>query len=612
MADEFWNSVFDKLKDDYELLKLICADTSDSDLLSWVKPNQKLWTRCGRFIHKNTIHDKNSFIKELVAYSEKDSPLRKIILLTWVNKNQPSMDFFKLPGNEESIKKLSDGQFGGIEKIRILSRIEPRKGAEKLYKKILEENTESPSIPMVSEAELEAACQAKTAIDTVKENNQPSISPNQFVELISEELKNIKENLENITKINQQLKAENKNLREETNKRQSDIAAYSSKLENSINEAKTLKKELDELKAINSSLSSQLLAAKQEIANKPAPLLSESEINDLRFRLGEAEKEKEQLQQVVTNRDASLARLKEENEALHRKTDNIEDQSNIIAGMQKKLAEFNAKETTQIERIAGQLVSKTRYDSSFGELAGKKCWLFISTSGTAYYLSLEMIAEAKAVPEEYLIAEAIDGKFSSIQSLETEKREIYGYVKLIEGKYYINTDEEGNIPIKIDVSDKWVERTARAVYLPESDNREEGIYKVEVLPATAKLKKNLPPNSKHNKKSAIQEEKEQCFNGQRVMIFGGDRVAIEYEKALGKLGLEARWYSGFSLLSEISLGLSKPDLMVIVIKQISHALLREANAYAEKNNIPIVYSSRRGVSAVVELVGKTLNSNTKN
>ncbi len=612
MADEFWNSVFDKLKEDYELLKLICADTSDSDLLSWVKPNQKLWTRCGRFIQKNTIHDKDSFIKELVAYSEKDSPLRKIILLTWVNKNQTSMDFFKLPGNEESIKKLSDGEFGGIEKIRILSRIEPRKGAEKLYKKILEENSKTTSMPMVSEAELEAACQAKTAIDTVKENNQPSISPNQFVELISEELRNIKENLENITKINQQLKAENKNLREDTNKRQSDIAAYSSKLENSINEVKSLKKEIEELKAVNSSLSSQLQAAKHEIANKPEPLLSESEINDLRFRLDEAEKEKEKLQQVVTNRDASLTRLKEENEALHRKTDNIEDQSNIIAGMQKKLAEFNAKATTQIERIAGQLISKTRYDSSFGELAGKKCWLFISTSGTACYLSLEMIAEAKAVPEEYLIAEAIDGKFTSIHSLETEKREIYGYVKFIEGRYYINTDEEGNIPIKTEISDKWVERTARAVYLPEADNREEGIYKVEVLPATAKLKKNLPQNGKHNKKSAIQEEKEQCFNGQRVMVFGGDRVANEYEKALGRLGLEARWYSGFSLLSEISLGLSRPDLMVIVIKQISHALLREANAYAEKNNIPIVYSSRRGVSAIVELVINTLNSSSKN
>ena len=37
------------------------------------------------------------------------------------------------------------------------------------------------------------------------------------------------------------------------------------------------------------------------------------------------------------------------------------------------------------------------------------------------------------------------------------------------------------------------------------------------------------------------------FDGQKVIVFGGDRVGLEYEKALNRVGLEAKWFSGFSL-----------------------------------------------------------------
>ena len=95
------------------------------------------------------------------------------------------------------------------------------------------------------------------------------------------------------------------------------------------------------------------------------------------------------------------------------------------------------------------------------------------------------------------------------------------------------------------------------------------------------------------------------FEGQKVIVFGGDRVGLEYERALNRAGLEAKWFSGFSLLSEISLGFGKPDLMIIVTKQVSHALLRELNAYAEKHSIPVAYSTRRGITSVLEIVKQT-------
>ena len=93
----------------------------------------------------------------------------------------------------------------------------------------------------------------------------------------------------------------------------------------------------------------------------------------------------------------------------------------------------------------------------------------------------------------------------------------------------------------------------------------------------------------------------------KVIVFGGDRVGLEYEKALTNAGLVAKWFSGFSLLTEISLGFGKPDLMIIVTKQLSHALLRELNAYAEKHSIPVAYSTRRGITSVLEIASNSFS-----
>ena len=55
MADEFWNKIYDKLIDNFELLKLICFDTANQDLLSWVNPNHELKIRCNRYLRFGVI-----------------------------------------------------------------------------------------------------------------------------------------------------------------------------------------------------------------------------------------------------------------------------------------------------------------------------------------------------------------------------------------------------------------------------------------------------------------------------------------------------------------------------------------------------------------------------
>ena len=615
MADDFWKAVYEKLIDNRELLKLICFDTANQEILSWVRPNTTLRSRCARFMHNGVIADKSGLIKEVLNYSANNKALRRIILLTWVDKNPDSMAFFKLPGNSESVERLRKGEFGNIDKVRILSMIEPREGAGSLYKEIIEaadneakakeelRKAEEMANAALSSAEVEAALHSKDMIAAPDTNNW-SYEGN-FNEVVYEELQKIKAALEILEDVNKQLKTENKELRNEQSKRKTELNNYSTKLEKEVKESKKLSSELAKEKDLNSSLTSQLAFAKAELASKPAKTLSDSEIGDLRFKLDEALKENKELKKALSNRDASLNRIKSENLELNLKMENANDQSQTIKNLKQRLAEYSAKENLQTKTVVGQLVSKARYSNDFGEKSGKKCWLFVSITGQIYYLDLADIPANKAVPEEYMLASFDGEKLISFTSLETdERKEVFGFIELKDGSGFLNTDNE-QIPIFLNVTEKWAGRPARGVFLPELEDRNAGIYKIDILPDTAKLNKSDQKSSKKPSEKTDKAEDNIKFEGQKVIVFGGDRVGLEYERALNRAGLEAKWFSGFSLLSEISLGFGKPDLMIIVTKQVSHALLRELNAYAEKHSIPVAYSTRRGITSVLEIVKQT-------
>lgn len=616
MADDFWKAVYDKLIDDFELLRIICEDTSNKDLLSWIKPNSRLRVLCGKYMRKGLISDRSGLIRELVNYSKGDNPLRRIILLTWVDNNQPSMNFYKIAGNDDAVRRLANGEFGDLPKIRILSRIDPREGSEKLYENViktleekqkLEEEKEKAAaeqpVYTVSDAELEAAAHSIKMISAPEKAGEGSSSS--FSEVVYEELQKIKAAVEILQDVNRQLKEENKGLRAEKGKNKTEISSYSSKLENAVKESRGLKEELAQLKDANMRLKTQLETAKKEIALKLVPVLSDSEINDLRLRLDEALKENNKLKQVVANRESSLSRLKAENDELHKKSSKVSEQSELVDSLKLRLSELQKKSEKKGSYVVGQIVSKTRFPAEAGEKAGRKCWLLISVTGQIFYIDLADIPASSVVPEEYVFATFEDNRLVSVESLETEKKEVYGYLKSESDKGYLVCDEYGELPVMQEVTEKWIGRPARGVLLSELDNRSAGIYKLEILPNTANINKaelKLPrKNVERSENSAV----EKIFNNEKIAVFGGDRVGLGYEKALNQIGFESKWFSGFALLSETSLGgIGKPDLIIVVTKQISHALLRELNAYAEKNRINIVYSTRRGVSSILELAKK--------
>jgi len=103
-----------------------------------------------------------------------------------------------------------------------------------------------------------------------------------------------------------------------------------------------------------------------------------------------------------------------------------------------------------------------------------------------------------------------------------------------------------------------------------------------------------------------------AFSGQRVLIFGGDYVGSEYERALAKYNLDVQWHSGFKNLAELKNGLGRPDLVVVIVRQISHTLLRELVAAVAHDALPVLYSSRRGISGVLADLTDHFNVGQKN
>lgn len=92
----------------------------------------------------------------------------------------------------------------------------------------------------------------------------------------------------------------------------------------------------------------------------------------------------------------------------------------------------------------------------------------------------------------------------------------------------------------------------------------------------------------------------------RILIAGGDAVGSNYRDAFACHGIDATWISGFAGLGGLREGLKEFKLAVVILKQISHTLLRELSQAARQSGVRLVYSPCRGVSGVVRMLAEKL------
>ncbi|MBP7635295.1 DUF2325 domain-containing protein, partial [Candidatus Ozemobacteraceae bacterium] len=89
------------------------------------------------------------------------------------------------------------------------------------------------------------------------------------------------------------------------------------------------------------------------------------------------------------------------------------------------------------------------------------------------------------------------------------------------------------------------------------------------------------------------------FEGRRVLIVGGDAVGAAYREMLAHHNLDVEWISGFVGLGGARQGIGNVIAVVIILKQVSHTMLREITAAARDAKVPLLYSPRRGTTGVL-------------
>jgi len=668
MAEDFWAPVFERLLEDYDFLELVAGDTSENDLISWVKPNRALFARCARFFKKNRVLDKLALAREMLAYSRNDQALRKIILFTWVEKNPKTMKFPTLATDGESESKLLSGAFGSPAKVRILAQIDPRPAARPIYERVLSVLSEN----MMAEEELEPAGSEASAADEAARQKLAA-------------------RVAELEKLLESFKAENRQLKKQVEQQRDELSAQSRRIEDSVGRLKKAELANQSLEKEAAGLRSRLTYAEEQLKKASAAVECRPVVDDSE-KLADLMAEIEALRRAVDNRDATIRRLASEKDELAARQASESDKDRQLAGLRLRLAELESMSQTG-PRLAGQLISTHK------EPGCRRSWLFMSISGQAIFVEGVLVSRTSLVCEEFAILQLDrESRPVSLESLETDaRREICGCIEVFGGNLYLVADSQ-RYPVMVEIPETSIGMPVRAVWLPEFGERHAGIYRVEVLAQhdkpvqvqkTADIKQLraffrvgrlnldrfsellhqhgiefetsadgqltfladyhevLEPLRMHVKiyrscKDASCQELaagealvreaaagqtcdfcgcqlpseavsvDKVFSGQRVMIFGGDYVGNEYERALARHNLGVEWYSGFKTLAELKNGLGHPDLVVVIVRQISHTLLRELVAAVNRDSLPVLYSSRRGISGVFADLTDYFGSSQKN
>ena len=681
MGDDYWAPVFAKLLEDLSFLRLLCHDTADADLLNWVLPNKPLALRCARLIRRHKIVDRSSLINEVMDFAENDQALRKIILFTWVEKNPKTMGFVSVAATPENIARLESGSYGKPGKIRILAKIDPRNGAERIYQQYFDKNPIKPS---------EAELAAKTAATAAPPDKDFEEKLRDMTEMATKAVKRSRE-LEGALET---VKNDNRQLKKDLETREKEVAELNRKLESSSVAAKsaanlveTLEKQLQQVKLRLAE------AEKDQNRQAPSPIKQAipEEMQQLHDKCDELQDQIGKLQKALQNRDTTVNRLESENADMQKRLRGEEELQKRVEKLQTNLKSVEAGSSAAEKVVAGQLVTRIA--------TGKKhLWLFVSLTGNTFEIAEEIVKSSGIIVEELaLLLLRTDNLPLRLTSLESEnRREIFGFIRCESDRNWLISDEEERLQVFAPVNTDHLEKPVKAFFLGENSLREAGIYHFEPLKLTEEknfeitevpvatlqkyfaadifdfdrfchelgrlnvnfrlendrirfsrdyrqilngLRPALPVAAFCAEASCSEKAKmatlaracrpgQACsfcggfplagqasvnfqFQGERVLILGGDRVGSEYERVLARHNLAVSWLSGFSNLHELKNGLGKVEVVVIIVRQVSHTLLREIVSLAEKEKKPLLYCSQRGTSGVLSQLSEFF-SNLKN
>lgn len=560
MNDDFWAPVFARLHEDLDLLRLICADTHDTDLLNWIKPNPRLWSRCARFMQRKKIGNRSGLIEELLKCAEQDAALRKLIFFNWVEKNPKSMSLFSQNTAPEVFARLLDGEFGNSAKVAILQKIDPRQGVENFYQAYLSSKNEE---------------------DTTHQSSDLSVGKDSNIDVTAflKEIETLRQELKESRNAYSQRAAEISGLQKALAERDLQLSKFQAN-------ALELEKQIQQLHFNAVTVSSSEPSELNNLRDSQNQL--QIQARELSLQLDDCQERVESLTRQLQRKEAAVSSLAAQNSALKAAISNEEDKDKKISTLQALVQKLDQADTEF--KLSGQLLCINDR---------KKQWFLTCFGGELISLGAEKIREAECCQAEFCSASfAGEDKLVAIESLELNKQIVTGYLIEKEEQIFL-CDGENQFPIWCEVDGKDLSRPCRGIFLSSFQNRPAGIYELFFISSAEKrIVRQAGQPDKKEKPPETQTELLN-FNGKKLLILGGDYVGHEYEKALQPHNLKVTWLSGFQNLGRYRHGLNEFDLVVIVLRQISHTLLRETVQAGHKHNIPLLYCKKRGTSGLL-------------
>jgi predicted nucleic acid-binding Zn-ribbon protein len=651
MASSYWDPIFAKLLENLDFLKEICEDTSDADLLAWVKPNPLLWNKAARYIRRRKIHNRSGLINEIISFAGKEYSLRKIILFNWVEKNKITMSFPELPADQHALERLLNQEFGKPQKIKILAQIDPRDGMENFYARYF--------------AEIEKSQEPENEVPDQKETEQTALQK------VSAELEEVKRQL-------QQARDENRELGKEKKAKAHEMAMLQRSLAQKDSQINSLTERISNLNARILTLGSDARTVYRQNTKDTERLQRENiELNEKNHNLSiELEEIREQLakaNETIHSKNAALARQSDDLKALRQEATQEEDKDRKIENLQR-LVEVTSQSG---QHCYGQIFKLEKPGQ-------RRKWYLLTFAEELIEIPAQLIRDNSICAAEFCKANLDQAQgVVSIDSLEPAKKIYTGYLDTEQQQAFLNTGSF-KIPVFCELQDKiHDDRPRKGIFLPVFGTRQEGIYEIfalnteqqkqeEIKTASCKAacrflelqqlpadtlvqafnhagancrlsaegkiefdrdyratlsvlrhKLNIKPVCEQpacrekldktalpgrlkkaevcfvcQKSKQKTQEPEINFAGRKLLIIGGDYIGKEYERYLQQFNAQADWISGFSHAKDRLAGVANYDLVVIIVRQVSHTMLREINKAIKDQQTNLLFAKKRGLSGL--------------
>ncbi len=662
MADPFWEPIFTRLIDDPGVIADIIRDTPDPVLIGLARKNPALWRVCNALVKGKTITGRERFQAVLEEFAGREQVLRKVLFYEWVNANPRTLEFPTIPITGETLSRLESGEFGTPLKISILARIDPRGSAKPVFDKYLS-TYNKPAITSEPQAAsdappadqgsgtdlLELRSELKGLRRKLKEAEEREASLHAKLSEKGERVAALEKLLAGEQTKSATLEIRIETLTAELAKR---IEAAPS-MDSTPPDTASASDLLDRIAALEARCRELEAALARRTASTDR---LESELDEKRRTHADSESLSRQIERLREERTRYLELMDTHGRALPARLlltspapGGAPDDKVWIAeapGYGRIL--FPESLLRPASCVEGEWVMLERDENGtvFQARPLENGWKrdligVLRSDDFGWSLHSEERSEVFPLPHAFpgftsgdVVSAVVLPEFADRKAIAVPVKRLpapsvpaAGAASELKAGFVTIQRRLGLLGMEVAEFTRWLKQQDVPFVLESDAIRFEQPYSALLAALRPRLpmvpvcerdacREHMPafpfprPALQDEICSICREEVEAGkpaeaqvatydFEGRRVLIVGGDAVGAAYREMLAHHNLEVEWISGFVGLGGARQGIGNVVAVVIVLKQVSHTMLREITAAARDAKVPLLYSHRRGTTGVL-------------